>query len=143
MSARNTEVVAGGCLCGGIRYRVTAPVAEVAHCHCRMCRRAVGAVVVTWFTVPLDAFEVTLGRLKTWRSSAKGERGFCPDCGTQITFHHADYPDDLDVTLASLDRPEDHPAEAHIWTGSRLPWLHLDEDLPQSPNMELPSDKNS
>ena len=38
-----------------------------------------------------------------------------------------------DITVATLDHPEDHPATRHIWTSSRLPWLHLDEDLPGEP----------
>jgi hypothetical protein len=126
----------GGCLCGTIRYRVSAPVADVAHCHCRMCRRAAGAVAVTWFTVPPDAFRLIEGQLRTWRSSAKGQRGFCPHCGCQITFCHDDWPDQLDITLATLDDADVLPAERHIWTESRLSWLSLDPQLPQSPREE-------
>jgi hypothetical protein len=29
----------GACLCGDIRYRVTAPPSEVVYCHCRMCQK--------------------------------------------------------------------------------------------------------
>ena len=36
----------------------------------------------------------------------------------------------IDVTVATLDHPERVRANRHIWTSSRLPWLHLDEDLP-------------
>ena len=39
----------------------------------------------------------------------------------------------MDITVATLDHPEEHPATRHIWTSSRLPWLHLDEDLPGEP----------
>ena len=130
---------AGGCLCGGIRYEVTAPVdADVAHCHCSMCRRASGAPVVTWFTVPPEAFRVTRGTLKTWHSSPKGVRGFCPDCGCQISFRHDDFPGQLDVTVASLDDPASAPPSRHIWTSSRLPWTHLDDDLPRYPQETPP-----
>lgn len=124
---------AGGCLCGGVRYEVDGPIDDVAHCHCRMCQRAAGAPVVTWFTVPPSRFRVTLGELKTWRSSARGERGFCPGCGCQISFFHADCPDGLDVTAASLDDPGLARPTRHIWTASRIPWLHLDDRLPQMP----------
>lgn len=123
----------GGCLCGTVRYRISAPVMEVAHCHCRMCRRAAGAVVVTWFTVMPGAFHLIEGRLRTWRSSDKGERGFCPDCGCQVTFAHDDWPDRLDVTLATLDDAEVLPPDAQIWTGSKLGWLEIDPHLPQWP----------
>lgn len=126
-----TASLQGHCLCGAIRYRVPYPFdGEIAHCHCAMCRRAAGAVAVTWFTVPRDKFEVTQGELAMYRSSSHGERGFCGTCGSPITFANANYPDEIDVTLATLDAPEDHPATANIWTSSRLPWLKLDTHLP-------------
>ncbi|MCH8962083.1 MAG: protein kinase, partial [Bacteroidetes bacterium] len=40
------------------------------------------------------------------------------------------YPDDIDVTLGTLDHPERHPAGRHVWVADKLPWLHLDEALP-------------
>ena len=120
----------GGCLCGRVRYRITGAVRGVAHCHCRMCQKASGAVVVTWALVAPTAFTRTRGELTTWASSAKGERGFCPGCGAQITFRHAHAPGELGVSLATLDDAAAHPATHHIWTESRLPRFHLDEHLP-------------
>jgi hypothetical protein len=129
--ASSSAPLTGGCLCGAVRYRIEGrPKGSVAHCHCTMCRRANGAVAVTWTTLNPDQFEVTRGALARYASSEKGERGFCPTCGSQISFRHADFPDEVDVTVATLDRPEDMPASLHIWTENRLPWLHLDEHLP-------------
>ncbi len=125
--AADTE---GGCLCGAIRYRITGPIESVVHCHCGMCRRASGAPVVTWLTVAAKRFQVTQGAPARRKSSENAERTFCPDCGAQITFNSTRYPDEVDVTLGTLDRPERHPAKRHIWISSRLPWLHLDESLP-------------
>ena len=122
----------GGCLCGRVRYRVDAPIGDAAHCHCSMCRRASGAVAVTWFTVQPDTFRLTAGDLRTWRSSPQATRGFCPHCGCQITFQTDDAPGELDVTLATLDDADRHAAIRHIWTDSKLPWLILDPDLPAS-----------
>ncbi|MBK1696656.1 GFA family protein [Rhodovibrio salinarum] len=122
----------GGCLCGQVRYRVDAPIGDVAHCHCTMCRRASGAVAVTWFTVQPDAFTLTTGQLRSWQSSPGATRGFCPGCGCQITFQTDAAAGELDVTLATLDDADRHPAQRHIWTDSRLSWLTLDPDLPES-----------
>ncbi len=44
----DNPVYEGGCLCGTIRYRIAGPIAWAAHCHCAMCRRASGAVALTW-----------------------------------------------------------------------------------------------
>lgn len=123
--------LSGGCLCGAVRYEIDGrPKGSVAHCHCTMCRRAAGSVAVTWFTIEPTQFQLTAGALARYASSEKGERGFCGACGSPITFVHADFPDEIDVTVGTLDRPEDMPADLHIWTDTRLPWLHLDEHLP-------------
>ena len=122
----------GGCLCGQVRYRVDSPITDVAHCHCTMCRRASGAVAVTWFTIRPAAFTLTGGTLRHWRSSPQATRGFCSGCGCQITFQTWTAQDQLEVTLATLDAADQYAAVRHIWTESRLPWLTLDPDLPAS-----------
>lgn len=127
------EAHRGGCLCGAIRYRVLDPIDAIVHCHCSMCRRASGAVAVTWLTLPKDRFTVTKGELAAWNSSDHGTRTFCPECGGQITFWSSERPDELDVTLCTLDQPERFPARHHVYTTAKLPWLHLDENLPEYP----------
>ena len=39
----NNRTIEGGCLCGAIRYRVTAEPQGRTLCHCESCRRAAGA----------------------------------------------------------------------------------------------------
>lgn len=134
MATEPRETVEGGCLCGAVRYRVPCPFeGVVAHCHCSTCRRSAGALVLTWFTVRKAAFELTRGACQIYPSSDHGQRGFCPTCGTQITLYSSKLPDEIDVTLGSLDTPGRFPPALHIWTDTRLPWLHLDEHLPDRP----------
>lgn len=124
------EIHEGGCLCGALRYRVTGPIPPGVHCHCSICRRSSGGTVMTWTEVPLARFEVTRGELAVYQSSEQAERRFCPKCGTQIVFAERRRPNELDIAVATLDRPEDHPPQHHIWVSSALPWLCLDEHLP-------------
>jgi hypothetical protein len=60
-------------------------------------------------------------------------RSFCPDCGTPLTYHHLDLPDEIDVTTCSLDRPELVPPQDHTWTERQLPWVHTMDGLPHFP----------
>jgi len=53
-------------------------------------------------------------------------RAFCPRCGTQITFQHADYADEIDVTTASLDDPEKVPPRDNMHAASRLRFVRPD-----------------
>jgi len=61
---------------------------------------------------------------------ASCKRYFCGECGAHVALVTEHSPGSIDVTVATLDHPERVRAQRHIWTGSRLPWLHLDEDLP-------------
>jgi Glutathione-dependent formaldehyde-activating enzyme len=70
----------------------------------------------------------------TYPSSA--ERGFCPICGTQISFTADFIPGLIDITIGSLDRPERLAPTLRCWDRVRLSWLHLADDLPKFP--ELP-----
>jgi hypothetical protein len=87
----------GGCLCGGVRYRISGEPRSADYCHCRMCRRAAGSPVVARITVADAAFARTKGAPAVYRSSADAERLFCAACGTQLALR--DEPDHVDVTL--------------------------------------------
>jgi hypothetical protein len=123
----------GGCLCGGVRYRIDVEPHHADYCHCRMCQRATGAPVVPWLTLAREAFTWTRGEPAVYRSSAEAERLFCPTCGTQLAFRALAEPDSLDVTLASLDDPEAVRPTHHIWTDSRIGWFDTADDLPRYP----------
>jgi hypothetical protein len=121
----------GGCLCGGVRYRISDAPTQANYCHCRMCQRASGAPVAAWLTTAREAFAWTKGEPAAYRSSAEAERLFCPRCGTPLAFAALAEPDHLDVTLASLDDPDAvHPSH-HIWTASRIGWFEIADDLPR------------
>ena len=120
----------GGCLCGQVQYRIDTALVDIAHCHCEMCRKSSGGIVTTWVTVPLAAFAWTQSEPRRFASSAHTHRYFCGECGASLALVTQRAPDTIDVTVATLDHPQQHPANRHIWFAGHLPWLHLDEDLP-------------
>ena len=127
----------GGCFCGAVRYRVTVPSRDVAHCHCGICRRTTGAPFVTWATFPAAQFAFTAGTPSEIRATPRAVRTFCGSCGTGLTFREYARPNSVDVTVGSLDTPDVVAPDAHIWTASRLGWLHVDDDLVQHPQENL------
>jgi hypothetical protein len=122
----------GGCLCGGVRYRVDAAPTDLNDCHCVDCRRSSGAPYVTWGTVSCDKLQVTDGRLRQVLHAGR-IRSWAACCGTQLFFHTDAEADTVDVTIASLDDPAPFPPQCAIWTEDRLPWVRLDERLPAHP----------
>lgn len=125
-----SELHTGGCHCGRLRYQFSGPLRDIAHCHCSICRRVSGGLVTTWITLPAQAFKWLEGVPARYDSSASCARYFCADCGAHLALVTHLSPDSIDVTIATLDHPERAPADRHIWTESRLPWLRLDEQLP-------------
>lgn len=124
--------IEGGCLCGKIRYRANTAPTHVSHCHCDMCRRATGAVAFT--AACFDRTAVTWeGAPARYDSSDIAYREFCPDCGSTLTFNFRENLDRIYIAVGSLDKPDDFPAEHHSWLNDKIAWLHLDDDLPGSP----------
>lgn len=121
----------GRCFCGNVRYEITGRPFNSTICHCNDCRRAAAAPLVACFSVKRAEFRWTHGTPKSFESSAWGTRSFCPACGTQLTFVHAELPDEIDVTTCSLDAPESVPPTDHVRTASMLSWIHLADDLPK------------
>jgi hypothetical protein len=123
----------GGCQCGKVRYRIVGEPVMAAICHCTMCRRANAAPAVAWAMFHDAEVAFLEGPPATYPSSPEARRGFCPACGTQISFT-ADYiPGLIDITIGSLDEPELLAPTLHYWESRRLPWVHLADDLPKFP----------
>jgi len=129
--------VEGGCLCGAVRYRASGESSHPSLCHCNSCRRAAGAPLVAWATFPPTQFAFTKGTPARYRSSPPVVRTFCPTCGTPLTYQHASFPNEIDVTIASLDDPSAFPPADHTWTSERIPWLELGDHLPRHERSRL------
>ncbi|MCF9001737.1 GFA family protein [Pseudomonas syringae] len=125
-----SEIHSGGCHCGGLRYQFDAPLRDIAHCHCSICRRTSGATVVTWISVPLASFTWLTGSPCAYDSAPSCVRYFCCKCGAHLALFTRNSPDEIDVTIATLDQSELAAPSRHIWIENRLPWLRLDEHLP-------------
>jgi len=125
------RVLLGGCHCGSIRYAVRGAPFDETVCHCTICRRTSGAAAVAWFTVRKDALTFTSGAPSAYASSEHGTRGFCSRCGSQLTFSSTRYPDDIDVTTATLNDPEQVPPKDHTFTDSCLSWARCEDGLPR------------
>jgi hypothetical protein len=127
---QSTPIITGGCLCGSIRYEAAGEASDTTHCHCRTCRRASGAAFVTWASFAMNGFKFTRARPASYHSSENVRRSFCSSCGTPLTYRRLDLPDTIDVTLGSMDDPDQLRPEDHTWTESRLSWIVLADGLP-------------
>lgn len=127
----STVTITGGCLCGAVRYRAQGAPFRVSHCHCGMCRKLSGAAFLTFVAFKSDSLTWTVGKPARYRSSPAAERGFCSVCGSTLATFEDDLPDWAQVTVGSLDRPENVTPVDHVCTDSQLPWLHIEDGLPR------------
>jgi hypothetical protein len=124
---------AGGCLCGAIRYRITAAPQVTSYCHCKSCRLASGAPAVAWVVLPRDGFVIERGSPVGFRSSPQVERTFCSSCGTSLTYRHDDSPDSIDLHTATLDDPDAFPPTREIWLEHKIAWMATNDQLAAYP----------
>jgi hypothetical protein len=127
----NNTILDGGCFCKRVRYRITAPPMAVSHCHCSMCRQLTGAPFITWMTVISSSLSFTTIEPDYYRSSADVRRGFCATCGTTLAYINDHHPEELDIAAATLDDPTKVRPDDHIWVGSQLAWIEMDDGLPK------------
>ena len=121
----------GGCFCGAVRYEISGRRWHATECHCTICRKTTGAPSVAWVTVLRENLRVLVGAPRSFRSSDHGTRSFCAACGTALTFASDLLPDEIDVTIASLDEPERIAPEDHTWVSSTQSIFELPQRLPQ------------
>ena len=122
----------GGCLCGAIRYSVSGPPFAAEYCHCRMCQKSAGAVVVNWMDYRAEQVTWTAGSPAEYESSDSVRRGFCANCGSTLSFRDTGYPEYMTLSIASLDDPNLVEPSSHIYTESQVKWLNIDDDCKRS-----------
>jgi len=127
--------LAGGCLCGAVRYELSGRPCLSVSCHCRECQYVSGGGPAHAMVMRVEGVTITNGRTKEhWTISARGSsvaRLFCADCGTPLFAKNASHPEFLAVKAGSLDDPRQFRPNANIWIKSAQPWHYLDSALPR------------
>lgn len=109
----------GGCLCGAVRYKVTAAPVRVGLCHCGTCQKNTGSPYFAFAVFPRAAVMIE-GTLKDVFAPTLARR-ICPECGTLVALEFQ--PTEIDLSLGSFDSPPDFTIEYEEWVGRRHPWL--------------------
>ncbi len=122
----------GGCLCGGVRYRVSGKLREVIACHCSQCRRTSGNFVTATNARAADLHLTAEGTLAWYSSSEEAERGFCTRCGGNLFWRRFD-SDTISIMAGTLDLPTGVRLARHIFVADKSDYFDLTDGLPQRP----------
>ena len=118
----------GGCLCGKVRYTLSADPLFVALCHCRNCQKTAGSAFSVVALVPTAALAIA-GAVTVYNdtgdSGASVERGFCGACGSPIVSNSAGMlaRGMSALKAASFDDVSWLKPSVQIWCDSEQPWL--------------------
>ena len=118
-----SNIVEGGCFCGSVRYSFKFDKYQSANCYCSICRRISGAPFVSWLAIPVNLFKYLKNKPKKIKSSSHGDRFFCEECGTPIACVLEEDLKNINITIASLDEPQEFKPKAKIYVDDMLDWL--------------------
>ena len=117
----------GGCLCGSVRYRLSAEPLTSYVCHCTDCQRRTGSAFALSVIVPAAALALTRGSTSPYSAvlaDGRVKRGqLCATCGTRLWGEPLLYQAIRVLQPGTLDEPSLFPPVAHIWTRSAQPWV--------------------
>lgn len=132
MNHRATKVT-GGCLCGRVRYEAEVFLHNGYICHCTICQRSTGQPAEITVLIRAGTLHYLQGQPKYYISSPEGKRGFCGDRGSRLVWQARHAEDDwlTNVTVGSLDQPQEARVTRHIYADTQLPWYQACEDLPK------------
>jgi hypothetical protein len=113
----------GGCRCGQVRIRVSAPPILTMACHCTGCQRMTGSAFSLGAVIPSDAFEVTAGEPVVGGLHSATRHFFCPHCMSWIFTR----PEGLDAFVNVRTTMLDEAGELatpfmETYTSEKLPW---------------------
>ncbi len=121
----------GSCLCGAVQITAEGDPDWVGHCHCRSCQRAVGGAFATYAGYEKAKVSLAGDALKRFASSPGVVRSFCAKCGSPLSFEGDNWPGEIHLFAVMLDDATDLKPEVHVQLADKMPWLHLDDDLPK------------
>jgi hypothetical protein len=128
----------GGCTCRHVRYRMMTRPLFVHCCHCRWCQRETGSAFALNAMIESDRV-ADLGAppdiVDTPSESGLGQKiARCPRCRIAVWSHYAGAgPLVKFVRVGTLDQPDHLPADIHIFTASKQPWVVLGPSVPAVP----------
>ena len=128
------KVLAGSCLCGGVRFEIQGSFLRVSHCHCSRCRKHSGAGASTQGRVLREQLRVLSGEdlVRTYKAAPDAAvKAFCSVCGSSL-FGGA-YPGGPEVAIrfGALDGEPGIRPQFRMWVDSMASWDRITDDLPQ------------
>ena len=125
----NKVELKGECLCGAVKYKLSEKPLFTQACHCKDCKVLTGSSYV----INSSVVENTLSIEGEISSTIKLQAGsgkyvqmfFCNKCGSYIYTDYESAIGRLNVRTKTLEKSEEFPPQAHIFTKDKDEWVNL------------------
>lgn len=120
----------GGCLCGAVRYEITAPFSTARYCHCTRCQRRTGTASSANGLVPSSGFRLLSGReaVRSFEPPTGVPKLFCSICGSALFSGHPFSDEQVVVRLGTLDRDPGIRPQYRQFVDFAAPWEAIPDD---------------
>ena len=113
----------GGCRCGEVRIRVSAPPLVTMACHCTGCQRMTGSAFSLSVGLPSEGFAVTRGApVIGGLHGTESHHYFCPRCMSWLFTRAEGFDWFVNLRATMLDDPGWFVPFIETWTREKLPW---------------------
>jgi hypothetical protein len=91
----------GGCLCGGVRFEIDAPLGPASYCHCTRCQRRTGTASSAQARIAPGSLTVTQGEelVRAYEPPTGFAKLFCGACGSALWSRSGEDPEIMSVRL--------------------------------------------
>ncbi len=112
----------GGCRCGGVRLRITAPPLLTMACHCTGCQRMSASAYSLSTAIPSEGFLVTQGEPVIGGLHGEVRHFFCSHCMSWMFTRPPGMDWFVNLRPTMLDDPSWFRPFIETFTREKLPW---------------------
>lgn len=120
-------------MCGAVRFKAEEVETEFAACHCVMCQRWAGSLLLTTSVGKLSVEGEE--HLKCYRSSDWAERGFCGVCGSNL-FYRILKLERYEICVGAFDKKDDLVMTSEIFIDRKPDGYAFSGDHPRLTEVE-------
>lgn len=113
----------GGCRCGQIRLRISAPPLLTMACHCTGCQRMSSSAFSLSAAIPTEGFAVIKGEPTIGGLHGAARHHFCPHCMSWIFTRMEGLDTFVNLRPTMLDDAVWSTPFIETYTSEKLPWV--------------------
>jgi hypothetical protein len=124
-------VLTGGCLCGQVRFDLTAPPTGAGYCHCTRCQRRTGTAASINASISGEILHISSGEdlVKAFRHPDGGwEKLFCRECGAHLFSRNPENHNQMSVRMGAFDGDPGVRPSSRQYVAYAAAWEPIPED---------------